>query len=906
MDLPGPTFTVRLLQRLAHAVFHHPRWFVWPQIALAIACVVFTARNLEFSTSRNDLVSDQLHYHRIFLELRKEFSSEDDIVAIVESESPEKNRQFIERLGARAAAETNLFTDVFFRSDLAMLGPKALLFLDEPKLESLRDTLHDIHPFLSRIAATTNLQSLFQVINRQFRSAHSSTNQENDSLIGALPALERIVAQAADSLSRPGTPPSPGVNALFGGSPEAQNQVYLTFDHGRIFLLSVRPTSRQATSRAIARLRTLLDETRYEVPGVNADITGGSVLEIDEMTQAQRDTLMATVVTLVLVGLIFVYGYHETGRPLKAIACLLIGLCYTLGYTTLVVGRLNILTITFAPMLVGMAIDFGVHLITRYEEELRTGLSRQLALRKAMINTGQGIFTGALTTAGAFFAMAFTNFSGVREMGLITGGGLLVCLIPMMTLLPILLLRGRQNVIDRGRGDAQPTRRERFELAWLRHPGAVTALALALTALALLPLRHVHFDYDLRNLQSKGLPSVVFEKKLMTSTPRSVLFAAVVASNATHAVALEHQLQGLSTVAEIDSIAPLLTDESDAKLDLIRQVTAQLAPLQFASREFTPPPDLADLSQTLTFLQAYLGQAADAVEAPNSQAPDTLLPQLRSLRQALGHLRATMNSGDRARNARQLAAFEAAFFDDLHATFATLQQQDSSHPLRIEDLPSPIRNRFIGNTGKFLLQIYPNRDIWIRTNQAAFIGELRAVLPEVTGDPVQLYEYTNLLRQSYEEAALYALAAMALLVYLQFRSLRAVLLAHLPVLFAALWLLGLMGLFHIPFNPANIMILPLVVGIGVTYGVHILTRFSEEQNPSILARSTGKAVLVSGLTTIAGFGSLMLAGHQGIVSLGFVMAAGVTAAMIAGLLFLPAFLLLLHPQPSPQKRTQRH
>lgn len=899
MDSNPPSLIVRVLQRIAHLVLHRPRWFVWPQVALALLCVGYTVARLQFSTSRNDLVSDRLHYHRIFLDLRQEFPAGDDIVALVESESPEKNRQFIERLGARLDAETNLFTDVFFRGDLAMLGPKALLFLDEPTLEELRTRLRDYRPFLERVTATTNLASLFQMMNRQFRTAGRSreASPDNETLIGALPALERIVTQATDSLRRPGTPPSPGVNALFGGGHDADRQVYLTFAEGRIYLLSLRQRDPTDAGPAIERLRTLVAETKLEVPGVNADITGGPVLELDEMNQSQRDSILATLLALVLVGVIFVYGYNETGRPLKAILCLIVGLCYSMGYTTLTVGRLNILTITFAPMLVGMAIDFGVHLITRYEEELRHGLNPQLAMLKAMVNTGQGIYTGAFTTAGAFFAMSFTDFAGVREMGIITGGGLLVCLVPMMTLLPVLLLRGRQNRIDRGRGDNAPSLRERFESLILRRPGWVSVVGLAGTGLALTQFGRVYFDYDLRNMQSEGLPAVVYEKKLMNSTPRSVLFGAVVASNATEAVRLQASLTNLSTVAAVDSIAPLLVGDPAHRLQLIGEVKRDLAGLRFPEPS-EQPTRLAELSQTLTFLQGYLGLAAEEVQKEAGQT--NLLVSLRSLRAAIGELRAEMVRGDRTERAAKLGAYERAFFADLRSTFETLQQQDNSSALRIEDLPTVIRNRFVGRTGKFLLQVYPNIDVWIRTNQAAFVGELRTLVPNVTGEPVQLYEYTTLLKESYEKAACYALAAMAVLVFLQFRSLTAVLLAHVPVLLAGVWLVGLMGWYGVPFNPANIMTLPLVVGIGVTYGVHILTRFAEEQNPAILAKSTGKAVLVSGLTTVAGFGSLAVAEHQGIVSLGFVMSFGVLATMIGGLVALPALLMLL---PRPSRRT---
>jgi predicted RND superfamily exporter protein len=193
-----------------------------------------------------------------------------------------------------------------------------------------------------------------------------------------------------------------------------------------------------------------------------------------------------------------------------------------------------------------------------------------------------------------------------------------------------------------------------------------------------------------------------------------------------------------------------------------------------------------------------------------------------------------------------------------------------------------------------LMQVYPKKDVWQRENQKEFVAELRTVDPNVTGTPVQLYEYTTLLKSSYQQAAGYALIAIVVLVLLHFRSISCVILALLPVTLGALWMVAIMGIFEVPFNPANIMTLPLIIGIGVTNGIHILNRFAEEQNPAVLARSTGKAVIVSGLNTIAGFGSLMVAQHRGISSLGFVMAIGTATCMLAGVTVLPAILNLLN------------
>jgi predicted RND superfamily exporter protein len=211
----------------------------------------------------------------------------------------------------------------------------------------------------------------------------------------------------------------------------------------------------------------------------------------------------------------------------------------------------------------------------------------------------------------------------------------------------------------------------------------------------------------------------------------------------------------------------------------------------------------------------------------------------------------------------------------------------------VDDLPPALHHRFIGEHGKFLIQVYPKEDVWQRAAQEKFVSDLRTVDPNVTGTPVQLYVYETVLKDSYVQAAWYSLAAIALMVLFHFRSFQAMILALVPVGIGTLWLAGLMGWAGVPINLANIMTLPLVIGIGVTNGIQILNRYAEEGTPGILSRSTGKAVFVSGLTAIAGFGSLILAQHRGIRSLGIIMATGIATCMIAALIFLPALLNLI-------------
>ena len=279
--LSTDSFLAKLLARLAAGVCRHPNWFVYPQIALFIACVLYTVFFLQFDTSRDNLVGSNKRYHQNYLRLKEEFPQQSDLVVVIESENIEKNRQFAERIGAKLEAETNLFTDVFYKGDLPMMGGKALLFVPEKDLGILKKTLQDVSPFIQKFTQTTNLVSFFDQINTAFRTAPRAANAQTESLIQSLPALKRIVTQAADSLNSPGTPPSPGVMALFDAGDEAVRQTYITFNGGKIFLVTAHAPVHDLNGKAVERIRQLIAETQAEVPGLNVGFTGEPVLEHD-------------------------------------------------------------------------------------------------------------------------------------------------------------------------------------------------------------------------------------------------------------------------------------------------------------------------------------------------------------------------------------------------------------------------------------------------------------------------------------------------------------------------------------------------------------------------------------------------------------------------------------------------
>ena len=882
----------RLLHRLADVVWRHPRWFVYPQLALFTVAIGYAVTFLQFKTDTNDLVASDVAYQRHWQELKDEFQLKDDLVALVESEDREKNRQFVERLAARLEAETNLFAGIFYKGDLRAMGPKALMMLPEDRLEQVLHALRDYQPLVGKFSNVTNLNSLFGEVEAQWRATAKENGTNGRMFAAALPALTRIVEQGAESLQRSGVPPSPGVTTLFASRDDPSPGDYLKFAGGRFYIVTCTARDESHQTAAIRRLRQLVEATRVEVPGVNAGVTGEPVLSHDEMKQAQVDTASASVVALVIVALTFIFCYNQIRRPLMATACLIVGIGYTLGFATLTVGHLNILTITFVPILIGMAIDFGVHLIARYEEELREGRSERIAIVKAMVVTGTGILTSGLTTAAAFLAMMLTGFKGIREMGLISGGGLLVCLVPMMTMLPALLLIRRGSAPLRIAPSARRAwhyQREQFEQLWLERPRLVIWVGATLTALACVLSAELAFDYNPLHLQSQGLPAVVYEQRMIKAASHSILSCAMTANSVEQALELEKRIRRLRSVAEVDSIAPILAGNQERKLALVRQITEAAEATHFALMDRTPV-DVAALDKTLQdFGRAVVG----AVQFMGTTVDENLKRQLYELREAVGHWRAAIAKMPHEQGATQATLYQQALFNDLDGTLMALRQQDFRAPLRAEDLPPEVRARFIGRTGKIMLQIYPRGNVWEHEAREVFVRELRTINPAVTGSPVRFYENTTRLKSSFQLAAGYAVIAIAIMLLLHFRNGACVLLALLPVGVGIVWTFGLMVLFDVKFNPANVIAPTLLIGIGVANGIHILNRFIEEKHPSILGKSTGKAVLVSALTTCTGFGSLILAKHAGIASLGEVMAVGTGLCMLASVTVLPALLILL-------------
>lgn len=859
-------------------------------------------RGLTLSTDRSDLVSRADETNARFLGFEEEFGRQGSILVVVQSDRLEKNRQFVEAMAKRLTARPDLFSGVLYKFDLHFFGENTLQFAPEADLRELAVALKEFRPSLEKFLAPKDFGSLFSAINREFLTA-GGREDEGKRLLKSLPALRRIVDQVRQSLDAPDPLLAPEMGMLIDEPESVLQEMYLALpstEGGWIFLMSVQwnthPDDFTAGSTAIEMVKLWEGELEGVYPGLNVGVTGDPVLEYDEMRSAATSMAMASWITLLLVAALYIYTYREILHPIKVVCTLLVAVAWTFGFTTVMIGHLNILTITFVPILIGLGEDHGTHILSRYEEELARGSMRAKAMETAMAQTGVGVWVGALTMAGSFLVIMLTDFRGIQEMGLISGAGVLLSCLAMMTLLPALLaLEHGSTEKTRLLRRTEPlgSTRAAVENEFLKYPRATLLIASVLTAASLLMAwKPFDFDFNLLRMQSRKLESVIYEKKLVKKTDRTVLFAATDCATLGEARELAKAFATkTNTVSKVHTIGDFFEGDPKEKLQLIRRIKAELNGLNFSSVQ-TAPVNVAEFIVTLKRLsRSYLTLAArELVKANETEAAKETERLIGSLELLIVELEVR----PKPERLDRLNKFQQAFFNQLRMSLDQIRRQNDSRAVTENDVPLLLREQFVGKTGRYMVQVYPKSDIWEREPLRDFIGDLRLVRRDVTGIPVTTYEYLSVLRNSYLMAAFYALGAVIILAFLHFRNWRSVILSLVPLAAGMIWMLGIMGLMKIRFNPANIMILPLLLGYGVVNGIQMLHRAREEGSAALLSKSTGKAVLLTSITTIAGFGSLMIANHPGIASLGKVMSIGLITCLVSSIVLVPALLSLAH------------
>jgi len=526
--------------------------------------------------------------------------------------------------------------------------------------------------------------------------------------------------------------------------------------------------------------------------------------------------------------------------------------------------------------MIGVGIDYGTYYIGRYLECRRQGLRCDDALLATSAAVGPGILTGAITTSVAFFAAALTSFVGVAELGLIAGGGILMCCAAELLVLPAVVA-----IVDRsflGKHVPEPVPVHSWLAPLMRHPRFVTLAAVACSLALAGGLHELDYDHNLLNLQADGLESVEVEKRLLAECDQSVWYALSIADSREQLLERKERLMALPSVDRVDEIASLLPVDEELKQPTIKRIGQRLAGLPERPPEI-PVDRLDALGETLAWAQSEVAKRPGGLRTAWH----------------LERARESLRTKGPEECYRALAAFQqrsaGELLSRLHALAAVCDPQAPA----LDDLPSSLVERFVGSSGKHLLKIYGRGDIWNFEALEKFVHDVRSVDPRATGNPLQAYEASLEMKRSYEQAGISAFVVILFVLWLDFRSIRNSLLAVLPLIVGVVQMLGLMGLVGLDLNPANLIGIPLVLGIAVDYGVHVIHDFLERPGPYRMSASTANSVLVDALTTILGFGALMVASHRGLESLGRLLTLGVTCCTFTSLVVLPALLTWLRP-----------
>lgn len=880
----------------------------FPRSLLALAClacaasVVAFCTQLEFHTQRSDLISPDKEYQRRWQQYQAEFGVDDDIVAVVQGNDPQRLQQAVEALGAAIARRPDLFDRLFYKVDLRHLRDRALLYLSTDDIRIILDNLRSMRLLLEfgpiSWQALTLDGLLHEARARAGRLPYGRQVGPADDQF--FTQLLNVCQSASATLARPESYSNPWHSLLPSASEQhdllAEPQYFFSTDRTLAFLL-VRPIQDNATftpaQRNVAVLRSMVDQVRQDFPDLEFGLTGLPVLETDEMVASQADTNLASWLALGGVTLLYLVVFRGLRYPLATVVTLLCGTAWAMGWLTLTVGHLNILSATFVMMLIGLG-DYGVLWVTRFEQDRVAGCDVATALQNTAISVGPGILTAACTTSLAFFTAMLADFRAVAELGWIAGSGVLLCALACFTVLPAWL----QLTDRRGRLLAErcvlpfsPTAQQASLTAWLpglvRRPRLVIGTtAILVTVLGAFACR-LRYDHNLLRLQAHGLESVSWELKLIERMAGASWHALSYRVDPQEVFDLKRRFEQLPGVGRVVEIASLVPADQETKL-------TQLRDLQYLLRRLPPRgahlphalPNLATIRAELTCLVSQLQPLADA-------SPQ---PLLNDLRRALLTLQDQLSKLPAATAAERLRSFEERLAEDLAEDLHRLRAVAQPHPITLNDLPLALRERYVSPRGYWLLRVFGRDCLWEYEPLANFCRHIQQVDPLATGKPFTTLEGLRVMKEGFLRAGLYALLAILVVLAVDFRKPRQVLLALTPLAIGVTLTLGLMGLLGWPLNPANMIAFPLVLGVGVDNGVHVLHDYLSRRQAGEsyrLSRATGRGILVAALTTILGFGTLLVSRHQGLVGLGLILTLGVTCCMLAALVLLPAVLRLI-------------
>lgn len=889
-----------VLARLAGWSTNRPRILLLTVAILTIP-VAWMAAGLRVSTSRTALVSEDNPHWRRYMAFARAFGIPEDLVVVAKGDDPVALRAFTDRVSEALRSAPDVAA-VFHRVDLSSFEARAPLFIDAPDLARLESVAGSEAFARLRTAdvPAVRISALAELIERASREVTPADLAGGSSeparivsevLSARLPEVFATLASYARSDAREPVEfisRETAMQALLDSEHRAglDARGYLTAQDGKAAVLFVRPTyTRDEMSVVVPfveRVREACRDAARHVPGVRFGLTGIPASEVDELAALRRDTQLTTAIALFGVIALFLAYFRALPLLLLSLAPIGLGIVWTAAFIRFAFGQINLLSSIFLVVLIGMGIDFSVHLAARFLEERRRKEAGIRPVRMAVTRAGRGVVTGAVTSAGAFLAVGWSGFRGIEELGVAAAFGLLATLVFTLTVFTALLTLF---------GDRLPDARNPtlgmagWVRAVLRRRRAVLVAAVVISAPLLWWGAKTPFDFSMLNLLPARAESAVLMGEMIEDRNMSANAVAVSVDSVEEARRVAARFRALPSVYGVVSVATFLPPDQTVRLRRLKDLDRKWT--RAADAVKSTPARAPPLSESVARLARALERVSElAFTAGQSSVVD-------GLEASLAHVEAVLEqlNGPRSEAAREgVDAFSRQLAERVNDLVHRVGRAVALGPLTAGDLPSGLGRRFVSDGGRFAVYAVPKASIWDRASLGAFIRDARSVDPKVTGFPATYYENATLIREGFVRAALYAAAAVFFLLLIDLGRLRYVGFAVIPVAIGAVWMVGAMYLLDIPYSLANIVGLPLIIGVGIDNGVHVLHRYRRDRSVQLAAVQTGGAVVLSSLTTMIGFGSLAFASHRGYASLGQLLFLGVGACLLSAVTVLPAAL----------------
>jgi len=859
------------------------RWIVnrpWPCLLLylvltALAGYVASSR-LGVNADTSALLDQQLPFLQAEREISARFPVFNDTVLLVLTGSNARAlRTQTQTLHAHLQQQTDLFTDVVWPAGDDWFQRKALLYQNPAALQQLADQLSTAQPMLAMLQQQTNALSLFELMllaqqNSQ-RSAHADAMSAMLSAVST--ALQAIAAGHADGTVH--------WHNLLAANID-QNEQQTQQQRELIVLQPILDTSRMlSATEPLQYLQQLRDDLglaadpEHAADAVSMQITGKVALKHEELLSSMRGAASAGLLALVMVAGLLWLALRSAWMLVAALLTLLSGFIITAAFAALAVGDINLITIAFVVLYIGLGINYSIHFILRYQEQLAAGTapaSRSSAIVNAGVLLLAALALSAITTMTGFFAFIPTSYQGVAELGLIAGVSIPITLLTHYTLLPALLRLLPQPTARRLR----PVQRGAWlDLPLQYRPALLWGVAImALVAALLAP--QIRFDSDPLNLRQQDAESVRAMRTLLADGRgdfRALMTTAANAGNARELAAHLRQLDTVDRVLSADSLVPADQDDKLWQLDDLRFLLGT----DILQHDWQLQPVAAqDLFTSMQNLQAQLQQQ-------QSQ------PELAQALSAVLALRASNNPAD----SKLATEINQRLLAELPPLLQQLQRMLAvREPITVEDLPQRLRTQWIAADGSWLLRIYPAADANDLARLHGFVADVRKLTSNVAGAAIKQIESGRAISQSFYQALFTALVVISLLLLILLRSVAMTLRILLPLLLGGALTMAAMVLLDVPLNYANIIALPLLLGVAVDNGIHLVWRHQLGALPqgNVLRTATARAIVFAGLTSAVSFGNLGFSSHAGSASMGILLGAGLLIMMLCTLLILPALL----------------